>query len=341
MLGATTSKTISFVIPVRPGYYPEKALAHIAALNYPLHLVEVLIAEGSQPSLQRNIAVDQAKGEIIYFLDDDTFISPDSVSVGLNYIDQDQIGAVGGPALAHSYSAYLEKLLADVLGSAFGTFTTRTRMRAIGTARIVRGEELILCNLMIQRKIYQKMLGLNVQLYPNEENEFLKRMREVGYRFYYLPEMIVMRTTRDSILGFVKQMFSYGSGRGHHILSKFSAGDLMFFVPSALLIYLIILIVFPSMLMAIPLMAYLLFIACGALQILKRRKSVFGAMITLPLFCLMHLSYGAGLLRGLFRGSEHKKLLDSSIKIARINLPIKEISNEGKIARPALLRTLN
>lgn len=315
-------KTISFVIPVRPGNYPTKALAHISSLDYPLELVEVLIAEGRQPSLQRNQAVAQASGEIIYFLDDDSFVSPHCISAGLNYINRKRIGAVGGPALTHNQASFFESLCGEVVGSPFGTFTTRSRFRAVGIARRVRGEELILCNLMVPRKIYQIMSGLNVRLYPNEENELFKRMRKAGYRFYYLPDMIVRRTKRNSIGAFARQMFSYGHGRGRHILRGFSAADLVFLLPTGFVVYLALLLLFPSKLLALPLLAYLLFIGCGASLIMLHRKSVLAALVSFPLFLTMHITYGVGLVFGLLHANEQTAKTDSSVKISRIAFPV-------------------
>jgi succinoglycan biosynthesis protein ExoA len=38
--------------------------------------IEILVARGTQPSVQRNLAVRQARAELIYFLDDDSRPAP-------------------------------------------------------------------------------------------------------------------------------------------------------------------------------------------------------------------------------------------------------------------------
>jgi succinoglycan biosynthesis protein ExoA len=316
----SNSKQISFIIPVRPGNYPSKAIEHIYALNYPKELFEIIIAEGSNPSLQRNKAVAESTGEIIYFLDDDSLISPDSINLGLKYFHQERVAAVGGPALGHPKAAFIDGLIARVLGSFFGSFTTRTRFSCIGEARPIDGEGLILCNLMVHKSIFQKLAGLNINLYPNEENELFKRMREAGYGFYYIPQMTIQKPTRNSFAAFIKQMFSYGRGRGHHILRNFSPKDLVFFVPSLFVAYLFFIIAIPNLLLAIPLFAYLLFIGLGALEIGIRNRSALSAIASFPLFATMHLSYGTGLIYGLVEAKQNRSSITSPVKLTKFAL---------------------
>ena len=308
---------ISVVIPVRPGQYPAEAIKHLSALDYPAELVEVLIAEGDRPSIQRNEAVKQATGEIIYFLDDDSFVAPDNVNLALQYFALPKVIAVGGPAVTHSESTFLETCFGEVVASAIGTFTTRARYVPVGEPRPVRGEELILCNLLMKKKDFTRMSGLNPKLYPNEENELLKRMRGDGLRFYYVPELIAYRTRRKTVSAFARQMWSYGAGRAKHLFQKFHFRDLPFLAPTAFALYLLSCFIFHPLWYLIPLILYAGLIGGAAVEIAVRREPLTG-LVSFPCFLVMHLTYGIGVLAGLLVANYRSPPAALPVQVTRV-----------------------
>ena len=64
--------TVTIIIPTRPGQAEIPALTAARGLDYPREKVEVIVARGKQPAVQRNSALKSATGELIYFLDDDS-----------------------------------------------------------------------------------------------------------------------------------------------------------------------------------------------------------------------------------------------------------------------------
>jgi succinoglycan biosynthesis protein ExoA len=316
----TSPNTVSVVIPVHPGCFPHKVIDYLRQIDYPLEQIEVLVVEGSQPSRQRNEAVRKAAGEVIYFLDDDSYVTPGSIAAGLPLLEDKHIAAVGGPAVTHQGATFLEQCFGETVGSFCGTFTTRSRYIPLGQARPVRGEELVLCNLMLKKSVFEQASGLDTSLYPNEENELLKRLRYMGFGFCYVPEMLVYRTRRDSLAAFVRQTFSYGFGRGRHIFIKFSPRDLAFLVPSAFLLYIFSLSFFHPLWFLTPLIAYLALIHVSSLEIAMRTKQPVMFYLLLPLFFLLHLSYGAGLICGVIRQKRRKQHVHSLLKITKFNL---------------------
>jgi succinoglycan biosynthesis protein ExoA len=316
----STIKNISFIIPVRPGDYPERTIACIRKVNYPAEAVEIIITEGKEPSKQRNLAVSKASGEYLYFLDDDSFIEPNNISIGLNHFGDNKIGAVGGPALTLANAKFLEEVFGETFGSFFGTYKTRLRSRQIGGPRLVRGEELILCNMIMPKEVFLNMGGLNSALYPNEENELIKRMRNDGYRFYYVPEMKVHRAKRNTIQAFMKQMYSYGEGRSKHIFEHFNIRDLVFFVPSFFLIYLFALIFYHPPLALLPLLLYFALASAASFKIVMRKKKLSLFMALIPSFFLMHTSYGLGLLNGMLGIQRSRKSHKEPIRLMKLAL---------------------
>jgi glycosyltransferase involved in cell wall biosynthesis len=67
---------VTVIIPTRPGQLEVKAVDAARRLDYPRDRIEIIIARGKQPAIQRNVAIKAARGEIIYFLDDDSQAQP-------------------------------------------------------------------------------------------------------------------------------------------------------------------------------------------------------------------------------------------------------------------------
>lgn len=313
---------VSFVIPVPPGAYPAQAIEHIHNLAYPQKEVEILIAEGKQPSLQRNIAVAEAKGDLIYFLDDDSYIDPQALNHALKYLADSKIAAVGGPAITCEEASRREGCFGAALASGFGAGPIKSRSRILGMAREVRGEELILCNLLVRKEVYLSSGGLNTALYPNEENEFLKRLRGEGHKFFYVPEMLVRRSRRKEFGQFIKQMVSYGQGRARHIFKSFAFKDLFFLIPSAFLLYLIFFAFFPNWLTAIPLFIYAISALIATIRSTIRHPT-WEVFLGLPVvFLIMHLSYGVGIIKGLLNRTRTKNLdtgIQNPVKVIQVD----------------------
>ncbi|MBT1072550.1 glycosyltransferase family 2 protein [Pelotalea chapellei] len=292
--------TFSIVIPVKPGG-AITALESLRRLSSSCRF-EILVAEGCRPSQQRNLAVQEAAGEIVFFLDDDSRVAADCLGIIATVMTDPAVGVVGGPSLTPAGDSLLQRLFGGALVSCFGAGGMRNRYRSVGRIRETTEKELILCNLAMRREVFTALNGFDERLYPNEENELLDRVGALGLKLMHVPEMAVERSQRTSIRQFVRQMFSYGRGRGQQTLISRSVSPLSF-APLGLLIYLMSLpfgVVF-SPFWLIPLIAYLV------LDILFSISAVFSSrelskMLLLFIFPLLHISNGCGLLYGLCRG---------------------------------------
>jgi len=302
---------VSVVIPVKSGEFPARAIECLKKANFE-GTIEILIVHGSMPSLQRNEAVKRCAHEIVYFLDDDSFVAEDAISQGVKILSDKRIAVVGGPAVTHGDASWLERCVGDVFASPFGGSRTRHRSTPIGRTRLVEGEELVLCNLMTRKSVFQELSGLRDTLFPGEDPEFFKRLRRRGDLMCYHPDMIVHRTRRKSLQSFARQCLSYGAGRGRHVCEGMSWPDLAFFIPTLFVLYLAVLAMAPSPIMFLPLAIYLALDAVSSISIGVRRRSFLAALGVAPLFLIMHLAYGTGMVRGLlFRVMNRPKQLSS------------------------------
>ena len=71
--------------------------------------------------------------------------------------------------------------------------------------------------MIVKKNTFVQFNGFNELLYPNEENQFIKRVKKSEGKVYYHPEIKVFRSQRPDIKSYIKQMYTYGLGRGEQI----------------------------------------------------------------------------------------------------------------------------
>ena len=277
-----------------------RALAAIARASYPPERFEVLIAYGSQPSSQRNLAAQQAAGELLYFLDDDSQVAPGFLEAAARHFTDPKVAAVGGPSLTPASDSALQRAIGQAFASAVGGGGVRNRYRKSGAARPTNDSELILCNLGFRREVFLSHGGLDTRLYPNEENELMDRLLHEGFRLVHDPELAVFRSQRPSYPAYLRQMYGYGRGRGEQtvLTGKLKPVSL---APSLLLVYTLLLPFLGRGLFLLPMASYLaLLAAASVLGAFSARDPALLPRLLL-VFPTLHLAYGAGVLRGLAR----------------------------------------
>lgn len=301
---------ISVIIPVRDSESTPQVLQSLLTIDYPLDRIEILIAEGNCPSLQRNRAASVASGEILYFLDDDSMADIDLFRFATRSFRDPTVALVGGPSEIVTEGSLIQRSIGYVLGSYFATANVRCRYRSIGRFEQEGTEQnLILCNLAVRRQVFLGENGLDERLYPNEENEFLNRLRRQGHRAIYNPKMVVSRPHRSSLMEFFTQMCRYGRGRMEHFFLQPRFVNPIYFLPLAFLFYLIslpfALITWGNTLLSwiylSPLVIYAEGVAVTSLRILAEEYD-WPSMLLVPwLFPIVHVSYGMGIISGLLR----------------------------------------
>ena len=292
-----TLPKFSVIIPVKPGG-EVIALSSLARASYPDAFFEVLVASGCQPSVQRNMAAREAKGEFLYFLDDDSRVTPAFLESAARHYRDPRVAATGGPSLTPETDSALQRAIGVAFASAAGGGGVRNRYRKSGKARQSSDSELILCNLSFRREIFLSHEGLDERLYPNEENELMDRLQHEGYLLVHDPEMAVMRSQRKSYPAYLRQMFGYGRGRGEQTLLAGKPKPVSF-VPSLFLIYALLLPFTGLGLFALPMLCYLIVIAVASLlgAVSGRDPALLPRLLLI--FPTLHLVYGAGMIRGL------------------------------------------
>jgi glycosyltransferase involved in cell wall biosynthesis len=296
--------SITVLVAARPAQAEIKAVAASRALDYPADKLELIVARGQQPSAQRNAALKAARGDLIYFLDDDSAPEPGNLRRAVAHFNDPKVQMVGGPNLCPREAPPLEQVFALVLASWLAFGPSRARYAAVGKARPTSEKELILCNLLARRQTMLELGGFNEALYPNEENALMDDLQKRGGILIYDPQLIVHRRPRSSLTSFAKMLMTYGRGRAEQFRLHPTPGSALNFVPPLFCLYLLTL---PLLLTLTPIgKVGLVPLALYALAVLAQgvvfaaRGQVFQSLTAVPLVVLTHILYGVGFWRGLF-----------------------------------------
>jgi len=297
--------SVTVIIAARPEQSEIKALTASRALDYPPDRLEIIVARGKQPSVQRNAALNAAHGELIYFLDDDSVPEPKNLRRIVGHFSDPKVMMVGGPNLCPKDAPPLEQTFALVLASWLAFGPSRARYTPVGSVRETSEKELILCNLVARRQAMLDLGGFDEKLYPNEENALMDQLQAEGGKLLYNAQMVVYRRPRHSLKAFAKMLRTYGRGRAEQFRVNPTMGSALNFVPPFFLLYLVALpflfwgLTTWRVKVLIPLALYALALLGQGLA-LTRAGAVRHSVAAIPLVVLSHILYGFGFWRGLF-----------------------------------------
>jgi succinoglycan biosynthesis protein ExoA len=307
---------VSVIIPVHPAKTEARSAAASKLLDYPREKLEIIVVRSTDlatfPSMKRNAAIRAAKGELIYFLDDDSVPLPGNLKRAVAHFADPKVQMVGGPNICPADAPTIERTFANVMGSWLAFGPSCARYRSVGKLRESNEKELISCNLVSRRGVLLESGGFDESLYPNEENALMDAVLKRG-KLLYDPDMIVHRRPRSNFKSFAKMLYSYGGGRAQQFRLHPTAGSFINFVPPAFCLYLVALVVLAFMLppviilvISIPLALYLAAVLVQTFAVMARTSFMAG-LRALPLLALTNILYGAGVWRGFFSKITHVK----------------------------------
>ena len=154
---------LSVVVPHRMAEPVRLVLERLKRSIGPGIRYQVITVAGNQPSVQRNMAVRGARGKIIYFIDNDSFVAPGSVELALEIFRQDPGAAiVGGPSLTPGTDTFIQRCFGLVLSSVFAVGPRiRSRYAPVGRRRMTDEFELILCNMFVRKDVFREAGGFD------------------------------------------------------------------------------------------------------------------------------------------------------------------------------------
>jgi glycosyltransferase involved in cell wall biosynthesis len=323
--------SVTVIIPARPDAVEIDAVRAARALDYPPEKLEIILARGKQPSAQRNAAIKEAKGDLIYFLDDDSVPEPKNLRRIIGHFSDPDVKMVGGPAICPADAPPLEQTFALVLAS-WALGPSRARYTPVGTVRQTSEKELILCNLVARRQVLLDLGGFNEKLYPNEENALMDELHSRRGKLLYDSQLIVRRRPRRTLKAFAKMLMTYGRGRAEQFRVNPTPGSALNFAPPVFVLYLIALIPLLKWIGSIFLWPLIFYISAVLLQaaVLTRTGRIRESAGAIPLIMLTHILYGFGFLRGLFTTLKPKTPAAAEVTLEKLSLQPEKQSKDDK-----------
>jgi cellulose synthase/poly-beta-1,6-N-acetylglucosamine synthase-like glycosyltransferase len=308
---------VTVIIAARPDNAEVRAVPAVRQLDYPPDRVEILLARGQQPSVQRNAALRAAAGEIIYFLDDDSRPLPPNLRRAVGQFNSPDVKMVGGPNLCPPDAPNIEQAFALAMGAWLAFGPSCARYRSVGRPRATSEKELILCNLLARRDALLELGGFNEALYPNEENALMDELQKRGGKLIYDPGLLVYRRPRATFKAFCKMLLTYGRGRAEQFRLHPTLRSAPNFVPPLFCLFLVALPFLPPI-FRWALAAYGAAVLVQALAILPlKRLHWLPAM--LGLIFTSHLLYGLGFWRGcLTKPKPPPPAVSAEVKLERL-----------------------
>lgn len=251
-----------------------------------------------------NVALKEAKGEVVVRVDAHTIYPEDFIQKNVKEIEKGE-DIVGGQCISITKNdTKWEKVLLSAEESIFGCgiadFRRKKERKYVSTLAFA----------MYRKKVFDEVGPYNENLARTEDNEMHYRMKKVGYRFLLSPDIVTYRYARNTLKDMIKQKYNNGKWIGITIRYCPRCFSIYHFVPLFFILAILGSIVFtifniPYFLIAL-LGAYGIFNLCNiVILVYNKQFTISHLFIPIVLFSL-HVSYGIGTLVGIFKGMFRK-----------------------------------
>lgn len=223
---------VSIVIPCKAiSAFAFESIEHCRALDYPDFEILVLPDEPLSepeiegvtvvptgpmgPSPKRDIAATKATGEILAFIDDDAYPRVDWLMKAVPLFADQDVAAVGGPAVTPDSDGYLEAASGAVYESLLGGGPHAYRYTPRDSRNV---DDYPTCNLLVRKDDFNRVGGFGTEYWPGEDTKFCLTLTVIlGKTIRYDPEVLVYHHRRNVFRGHLKQITSYAVHRGFFV----------------------------------------------------------------------------------------------------------------------------
>jgi glycosyltransferase involved in cell wall biosynthesis len=263
------------------------------------------------PAEKRTLAINDAQGEILVFIDDDAYpqedflnkLDSDFFSKSSNDFINNEVLAVGGPAITPKTDSFWQKVSGAVFLSSLSGGNPE-RYASKGKKRNI--DDWPSVNFSIRKKIFAELNGFDSQFWPGEDTKLcLELIKKYPKSIIYDPELVVFHHRRSGLFRHLKQVGGYGLHRGW-FARKYpeTSRKLKYFIPSLFFLFIVIggfLSIFNKIIFGVYLIGwviYLLALIKAVLDIRRYENNLLICASAIYYIFLTHLFYGLMFIRG-------------------------------------------
>lgn len=239
-----------------------------------------------------NMAIPQCKADIISRIDAHTEYAPDYFTKILETFEKVDADIVGGPTRTKARNN-VQHAVAHAICTRF----------AIGGSLVhqedYRGYSDSVTFGAWRKKMFEKTGLFDTDLKRNQDDEFHYRSKSLGFKIYQEPDIKLWYYPRNTLAGLFRQYYQYGLYKPMVLRKIRSEIKLRHLAPAGFVLYLALCLFacfwWPVL---IPLFLYVLLDLMFTLKsgLTNRQK-----LILFIVYPTIHISYGIGFLRGLFK----------------------------------------
>lgn len=268
-----------------------------------------------------NVALSEAKGDVILRVDAHAHIPADFILQNVNCMESGE-RITGGPRISiidenSNWQRTLLMAKKSMFGSGIAKYRNSDSVQYVDT----------LAHAAYHREVFESVGGYDERLARTEDNEIHYRMRASGYNLFFTPKIKLYHNARNSLKNMIKQKYLNGYWIGLTIGISPKSFAFYHFVPFAFVLGIII----TSLLAAfgLPQLGMLMWgtywigaILRAMLSIGKENFNI--TSFALPvLFFLLHISYGVGTLLVLIKMPSWRKRNKYCEAVEKLKLDIK------------------
>ncbi len=253
----------------------------------------------TSPGEKRDLGVLKAEGELVAFLDDDSYPERDWLTETVRVMQKMQVSAVCGPGLTPPADSFSKKITGAILGNPLGSGPYYYRFIK-GSPRFV--DDYPAYNLIVKKDALLKIGGFATKFYGGEDTTLCLKLINAGEKIYYYPDIVVYHHRRRFPFEYARQVGNVGLHRGYFV-KKYPQTSLRvsYFAPAIFTVGFPVVIVLSltfglfGQLMGLFALYYVILFFYGF------RSNSFAISLFLP-FAIMvnYLAYGMKFIKGLF-----------------------------------------
>ncbi|MFC1753738.1 glycosyltransferase [Thermoproteota archaeon] len=193
--------------------------------------IKIVPTGATLPAAKRDIGCENANGQIIAFLDDDTYPTKDWLKQAVLNFNEEAVACVCGPAVTPNDDSFLSKASGKIYESI--AISGPARFRYVPMKKRTT-DDFPSCNFLIRKNIFQQIGGFQTKFWPGEDTILCSQVVHELYRkIVYDPLVKVFHHRRPLYKSHLKQIISYALHRGYFV-KRFpkTSRRLGYFLPS-------------------------------------------------------------------------------------------------------------